>query len=59
MVDRFGTGRGFTITQLSVVVISLVATIVLKDPAPKSRAALLTFVGCVIATAGAVLLGNV
>ena len=58
MVDRFGTGRGFTITQLSVVVNALVGIFVLKDPAPKSRAALLTFVGCVIATAGAILLGN-
>lgn len=58
MVDRLGTGRGFTITQLSVVVNALVGIFVLKDPAPKSKAALLTFVGCVVATAGAIVLGN-
>ena len=58
LTDTFGTGRGFTISQLSVVVNALVGIFWLKDPEPKSRAAWLTFFGCVLATIGGILLGN-
>ncbi|MEE4194234.1 MAG: GRP family sugar transporter [Anaerolineae bacterium] len=58
LTDAFGTGRGFTISQLSVVVNALVGIFWLKEPEPKSKAAVLTFVGCVLATAGAIVLGN-
>ena len=58
LVEQLGAGRGFTLSQLGVVVNGLVGVLVLKDPRPKSRAALLTLVGCVLACLGGVLLGS-
>lgn len=58
LVAELGAGRGFTIAQLSVVVNALMGIFVLKDPAPRTRAALLTLIGCVLATLGGVALGN-
>ena len=58
MMEILGTGRGFTIAQLGVVVNALLAVYVLKEPHPKSKAAKLILIGVVIATTGAILLGN-
>lgn len=58
LVEQLGAGRGFTISQLGVVVNGLAGVYVLKDPPPGSRAAALTLVGCVLATLGAILLGS-
>lgn len=58
LVDQLGAGRGYTISQLGVVVNSLVGVFVFKDPQPRSRAAALTIIGCIIATGGAILLGT-
>jgi glucose uptake protein len=58
MMEIIGTGRGFTIAQLCVVVNALIGVYILKEPNPKSRAARLTLVGVIIAMAGAILLGN-
>jgi len=58
LVEALGAGRGFTIAQLSVVVNALVGIFWLKDPAPRSSAAWLTFIGCVLATLGGIVLGN-
>ena len=58
LVDHLGAGRGYTIAQLSVVVNALIGIYGLKDPPPGSRAARMTLLGCVIATAGGILLGN-
>ena len=58
LVEQLGAGRGFTVSQLSVVVNGLVGVYLLKDPAPKTRAATLTLLGCVLATLGGILLGN-
>ncbi len=58
MMQIIGTGKGFTIAQLCVVVNALVGIYILKEPSPKSKAAKLTLVGVVIAMIGAVLLGN-
>ncbi len=57
LVDAFGAGRGFTISQLGIVVNGLLGVFVLKDPPPRSRAALLTLIGCVCATVGGIMLG--
>jgi glucose uptake protein len=59
MMQIIGTGKGFTIAQLCVVVNALVGIYILKEPDPKSRAAKLTLIGVLIAMAGGVLLGNV
>ena len=59
MMQIIGTGRGFTIAQLCVVVNALVGVYILKEPHPKSRAAKLTLIGVVIAMIGGVLLGNI
>lgn len=59
MMQIIGTGRGFTIAQLCVVVNALVGVYILKEPHPKSRAAKLTLVGVVIAMIGGILLGNI
>jgi len=58
LVGQIGAGRGFTISQLGVVVNGLIGVYVLKDPQPRSRAAALTLAGCVLATLGGILLGN-
>ncbi|HNB53338.1 MAG TPA: GRP family sugar transporter [Anaerolineales bacterium] len=58
LVGALGAGRGFTIAQLSVVVNAIVGILWLKDPEPRSRAAWLTLAGCVLATVGGILLGN-
>ncbi|HEX7972956.1 MAG TPA: GRP family sugar transporter, partial [Anaerolineales bacterium] len=58
LVGEIGAGKGFTISQLSVVVNGLIAVYWLKDPSPRSRAASLTLAGCVLATLGGIVLGN-
>lgn len=59
LVDELGAGKGYTLAQLSVVVNALMGIYVLKDPQPKTRAAVLTLIGCVLATVGGILLGNI
>jgi glucose uptake protein len=58
LVAALGAGKGFTISQLAVVVNSICGIYVLKDPPPGTRAAGLALFGCVIATAGAIILGG-
>lgn len=58
LVGEFGAGRGFTISQLGIVVNGLLGVYLLKDPPPKSRAAVLTLLGCLCATAGGILMGT-
>jgi glucose uptake protein len=53
-----GTGRGFTLAQLGVVVNATLGILLLKDPRPGSRAATITFIGVVLATLGGMVLGN-
>ncbi len=59
MMEIIGTGRGFTIAQLCVVVNAVVGVYLLREPAPGTRAARLTLVGVVIAMVGAIILGNI
>jgi glucose uptake protein len=58
LVEQLGAGRGFTLSQLAVVLNGVVGVFWLKDPPPGTRAARLTLVGCVLATLGGILLGN-
>lgn len=58
LVEQLGAGRGFTISQLGVVVNGLIGVYLLKDPHPTTRAAALTIAGCVLATLGGILLGS-
>ena len=58
LVDAIGAGKGFTISQISVVVSALIGIYWLHEPPPKTRAARLTFIGCVLATIGGIVLGN-
>lgn len=58
LVNEIGAGRGFTISQLAVVVNALLGVYWLKDPQPRTRAATLTLVGCVLAMLGGIVLGN-
>jgi glucose uptake protein len=57
LVDQIGAGRGFTIAQLSLVVNALLGVFWLRDPEPKSRAAIYVLVGSLLATVGCILLG--
>lgn len=57
LVGALGAGRGFTIAQLSVVVNALMGIFILKDPAPHTRAAAMTFAGCILAMIGGIVLG--
>jgi glucose uptake protein len=58
LVDHLGAGKGFTIAQLAVVINALVGIYWLHDPPPRSRSARMTLAGCVLATLGGILLGN-
>jgi glucose uptake protein len=58
MMELIGTGRGFTIAQLCVVVNALIGIFWMKNPKPGTRAARLTLIGVTIATLGAIVLGN-
>jgi glucose uptake protein len=58
LVEEIGAARGFTISQLGIVVNGLAGIFFLKDPQPKSRAAALTLAGCLLATLGGIMLGN-
>lgn len=58
LVEQIGAGKGFTISQLAVVINGLIGVFLLHDPAPKTRAAWLTLLGCVLATVGGIVLGN-
>jgi glucose uptake protein len=57
-VKAIGPGPGYTIASLCVVVNALWGVFYFKDPAPKSRAALLTILGVIIATLAGLVLGN-
>ena len=59
MMEMIGTGKGFTIAQLCVVVNALVGVYILKEPQPQTKAARLTLIGVVIATIGGIILGNI
>jgi glucose uptake protein len=59
LIESLGAGKGFTIAQLSVVVNALIGIYWLKDPHPRTRAALLTLAGCVLATVGGIVFGNI
>ncbi len=58
LVGELGAGKGFTIAQLCVVVNALIGVYILKDPQPKTRAAAFTLIGCLLATCGGIVLGN-
>lgn len=58
LVEAIGTGKGFTIAQLSLLVNALMGVWLFRDPPPRSRAAFLTLCGVLVAGAGGVLLGN-
>jgi len=58
LVGVIGAGRGFTISQISLVVNALVSILILRDPHPKTKTAWLMLLGCVLATVGAILLGS-
>jgi glucose uptake protein len=59
LIEALGAGKGFTISQLSVVVNGLIGIYWLKDPRPKTQAATLTLAGCVLATVGGIVFGNI
>lgn len=58
MMERVGTGKGFTIAQLCVVVNALAGVFWFKNPQPRTKAAAWTLTGVVVATAGGAVLGN-
>lgn len=59
MVNLIGAGKGFTISQLGVVVNALVGVYLIKDPKPNTKAAWLTLSGCALALGAAILLANI
>jgi glucose uptake protein len=58
LVEQIGTGKGFAIAQLSLVVNAVVGIVAFRDPRPRSRAAAVTFMGIALAVVGGVLLGQ-
>jgi glucose uptake protein len=55
--ENLGTGQGFTIAQLCVVINAIIGIYWLKSPKPKTRAANLTLLGVFIAAVGGVIFG--
>ncbi len=58
LIGEIGAGKGFTISQTSLVVSALISIYWLHEPPPKTRAARWTGIGCVLATIGGIVLGN-
>jgi glucose uptake protein len=58
LTQTIGTGKGFTIAQLGVIVNVAFGIFLYKDPQPGSRAATITILGVILALVGAILLGN-
>lgn len=58
MMEGIGTGKGFTIAQLCVVVNALAGIFLFKNPPPGSKAAWRTLTGVLIATMAGAVLGN-
>lgn len=58
LVDCLGTGKGYTVAQLALVVNALCGIYILKDPPPKTRGARLMLAGCALATIGGIVLGT-
>ena len=58
LIDVIGAGKGFTISQISVVVSALIGIYWLREPPPNTRAARSTFIGCILASVGGIVLGN-
>lgn len=58
LVGVIGAGKGFTISQLAIVINALIGIYWLHEPPPRTRAARLTFTGCILATLGGIVLGN-
>jgi glucose uptake protein len=58
LTETIGTGKGFTIAQLGVIVNVAFGIFLFKDPPPRSRAATITFMGVLLALLGAIILGN-
>ena len=58
LVDAIGAGKGFTIAQTSLVVSALLGIYWLHEPPPQTRVANWILVGCVLATVGGIVLGN-
>jgi len=59
MMELIGTGKGYTIANLCVVINAIIGIFIFKNPKPRSRESLFTFIGIVIATIGAILLGGI
>jgi glucose uptake protein GlcU len=57
LVTKVGTGTGFTIAQLSLIVNAAIGIWIFKVPPPGSRAARLVLVGVVVAGSGGCLIG--
>jgi len=58
LVDAIGAGKGFTIAQISLVISALIGIYWLHEPPPGTRVANWTLIGCVLATIGGIVLGN-
>ena len=58
LMELIGTGKGFTLAQLSVVVNALIGISWFKNPQPRTKAAKYTLIGVLLATIGGIILGN-
>lgn len=57
LAERIGTGRGFAVAQLNIIVNAVLGIYVFRDPLPGTKAAWAALFGCVVAALGGVLLG--
>lgn len=58
MMELIGTGKGFTVSQLGIVLTTMIGIFLFKNPDPKTKEAKIAFVGITLAAIGGVVLGN-
>jgi glucose uptake protein len=57
LAERIGTGRGFAVAQLNIIVNATIGIYYFKNPKPGTKTANMALAGCVVTAVGGVLLG--
>lgn len=59
LMELIGTGKGFTISQVAIVLAALYSVFVFRNPPYKTRGAFFIFIGIVLSLIGSLILGNI
>jgi glucose uptake protein len=59
LMELIGTGKGFTISQVAIVLAAVYSVFLFKNPPFKTRGAFFVFTGIVLSVIGSIILGNI